>query len=374
MRKRFLPFLLLVSFIAYGTPARAQDMDGMKVSMAIEGCDRRVAEGTVNAYTFDEALKALASQNDLRVVFSHDGKKIRVYAINGAAENTFSQSDGWFGYVLRRGGVIKPADYLKLLLEDGDELVLYYGDAYDTKIVSSFTLAAEDSGVTFVAETQQSRWTRRDGRWTQETFIEGLKDLKIRIRQPDGNLKILKTNENGVAGTSLGGLGVYEYFAEGYASGSYPLAVRTNDFLYLHGVANEACVTRGEAVAFVVNHFIPKSGGYQPQINARFTDVSGSTRNAEEIVRGAEAGLVSGFEDGGFMPDEPATLLHFALMLGGIFPADSEPHTVVGAPEWAEPRLGGVLAGGLLDDVDKDWDAFVTADVLTQVYLNAKEL
>lgn len=365
----FFVFFVFAVFSADGTSARAQNADGVNAAACIEGCDRRLAEGVVRAYTFEDALKALSGKNNINVVFSNDGKKTRVYAVDGYAENTFGQSDGWFGYVLRGGVVIKPGDYLSFPLEDGDELVLYYGDARTTQIISSFTLAADGDRVTFTAHTEQSRWTREDGNWTRENVVEGVRDLIIRVRQPNGNMKILKTNEDGVAGTVFGSLGVYEYFAEGYVSGACPAVVRTNDQLYLHGVADAARVTRGEAVAFIVNHFSLPSAGDAP----RFTDVNAMTKNATEITRGASAGLVAGFGDGRFMPDEPVTLLQFSMMLAGLsVEGASEGYAPADVPDWAAERMSRVLATGLLDGVFKAWYGPVTEDILLRVYLNAR--
>ncbi len=368
--KRALCIVLFLALISQTVSAFAAATNPAApfVHITIESHDRTLAEGQVNAYSFQEAVKNLGIDASLSIIYAHDGKKNFVYSVNGVKQNQFGQSDGWLGYVERNGNVVNPEDYLSFQLEPGDRAVLYYGHPENTKIIPSLQYGREANSVRFLAQSTQTLWSAEDGSWRQEQLVEGVKDLRIRIRFPGGTQKIFKTNDEGVANATFSVLGAYSFYAEGYVNGSYPRAVRTPNQVALFGLKNNSRATRGEVAAFIANSFhLSNDAG-----TIQFTDVTNLTPYQKEILYCASTGIISGYADGRFMPDEPVTQLQLAVMLSRLLPEASEPgkENLPNVPAWAVAAVNTCLSAGAFDGMNPDWNGTVTAEQLAAIYQN----
>ena len=82
-----------------------------------------------------------------------------------------------------------------------------------------------------------------------------------------------------------------------------------------HGVVNDATAFQPETVmtrAMVATALYRAAGAPDVSANAReFTDVSGN----DAVAWAAETGVVNGYDDGAFKPDNPVTRQQFAAML-----------------------------------------------------------
>ena len=84
------------------------------------------------------------------------------------------------------------------------------------------------------------------------------------------------------------------------------------------GIINDGTVFRPEAVmtrAMVATALYRASGSPSATASGRFTDVPANSRDAAAISWAAGAGVINGYDDGTFRPDNPVTRQQFAAML-----------------------------------------------------------
>lgn len=363
----FICILLLTCTLSVNiTTAYGKDYLGVYVYAYIQGHDRELAQGGVYAYTFKEAIQQLSSNNNINIVFSHEGAKSGIYSVNNI-KNGFIPDGGWHGYIIRGGSYLKPDEYLDMSMENGDEIVLYYGNANETKIITDFTLSEENGTLTFRVSTAYTLWSQGSGKWEKDMVDEKLSGVNIHLIMPGGSRKILKTSSLGIASTKVSKLGVYKYYAESYVSGGLPLVVRTTNNLFIYGVKDEENVTRAEAAAFLVNLFgLPDSR--EP---ALFSDVSMDMEYGDEIYAAAGAGIISGFSDNTFRPEEPVNQLQMAVMLSKVYDkkSDMTEFDESELPKWAVGAISPAVYYNILSNMDIDWFGSVTKWMLQQIYL-----
>ncbi len=371
--KKIAIFMLAFIIIFKPSVVKAADISLLKqakVVFVIESYDKTLLNTVTTGYTYLDALNNGAKENGIEIFYTYgDGQAI--HSVNDIKADKFGAECGWFGYVIRKGNLIKPVDFLNFQLETNDQVVLYYGHKDKTKIASSFSFVQSKNIVTFTASFQNTLWVNKDEKWISENSVELLEDMKIKIKMPNDSVKVLKTNKAGQATTQFEMTGVYGYHGEGYVSGSYPIFVRTMDYVYLNGIKDEKRVTKGEAAAFLVNTFkIKKTDNIK-----EFSDVNVNTPNYKEITTAASAGLIHGNSHGEFSPDSEITLLQLAIMLSGINLKDSKNDggtLSLDVAPWAYESVKTAINTGLLNGIYKNWESSVSAQNLMQIYNNNK--
>ncbi|MDR1530779.1 MAG: S-layer homology domain-containing protein [Clostridiales bacterium] len=368
------PTLLLAAFLSLAQPLSASVRqvvtEAPRAYTSIQDYENILARGIIRAYTVDEAINQLAASAGVQLITSRDGLNTLVHSVNGTDNKTFGGEDGWLGVILRNGQVIRSENFFSEILEDGDRVALYYGDPARTEIIDSFELNMFGNTAEFRTRSHHTIWREKDGAWFREEVAVNLQNIRIHVFSPDNSKKIISTNSAGCAYTQFKDLGVYRYFAEGYTPNAAPSAVHTEDMYFLHGLADKNRVTRGEAAAFIVNTFDVKSAGEVTETD--FADMDNKTPNADKILTAVEAGIIFGNGDKNIQPNEPVNLLQFSVMLGRLLRdrEDDAATDLDGTPEWAKADISAAAAHGLLRNLEVDWNAFVTEDILKQIYFN----
>ncbi len=110
-------------------------------------------------------------------------------------------------------------------------------------------------------------------------------------------------------------------------------------------------ITRAEAVTIFFRMLTDESRSRYWKTNNIFTDVPGNAWYNNAISTLANAGIVDGYPDGTFMPDEPITRAEFAALAVRFFKVknvnkdyfdDDEGH-------WAEPEINAAASIGLIE-------------------------
>lgn len=364
-----LIILCLALTICFGSVVAMADEDahiGAQVSVSIQSFNQELARGEVYAYTFKEAIQRLsANSSSVTITFNQSGTQSSIHSVNGIDNNHFS-SGGWYGYIVRGTQTLRPDNYLDVLLENDDEIVLYYGHAIDTKIVSKFSAVLHNSFVTFQAASTYTEWLESNGVWVKDERNENISDLKIHLFLPGGGQKVLKTNAVGSVSARLSKLGMYRFYGEDYRTGSIPGVVRTNDHYFFYGVADPEHVSRAEAAAFVVGLFdIDKN----PSGSDRFLDVNEKTPYQAEIRTALSAGIVKGFTDETFKPNDDVSVMQLAIMLTQAETGIENPtaYYTTGLPAWAQSKIDTGIQQRLIVPLGKDWLETITQQDLETI-------
>ncbi|WP_219643000.1 S-layer homology domain-containing protein [Cohnella sp. CFH 77786] len=344
------------------------------VTLRVEGDQGAIAAGTAQGGTALEALESFLKARNIGYQVEDSAYGKYVAAINGTAAGKYGGYDGWNFAVKSGNAWIVPGEGMgTYLLEDGQELVVYYGDM-GTKLPEPaiVTPAAPKPG-----ETVAVAVTYREMDWDAGKLKDPAPLAGVRVSAGSASAV---TDENGIA--KLAGLpvGAYRLEVSGYAAGKAPVAVRTvtplavvGDYAdqakvsgwaadsvriakasgVLRGPGDSAAgafdpktaVTRAEFVASLV-----RALGLAPQSGSDFKDVPAAAWYAKEIQAASKAGLIAGVAPGKFAPDgkltreQAAQLLARALKLkaGGITsPADAGQVSAA-----AKPAVQAVLEQG----------------------------
>lgn len=336
--------------------------------ISIESYNKTISTGSVEAASFREALLKLCAENNINVILNSDGMEI--LSVNGISNNLFSVYDCWQGYIFRDGEVMQSPDILNTELLSNDILVVYYGHISDTKIVTLLNFYEKNNRINFHVSSSSVQWHESNGEWISGSVTENLENVRINITEPGGLRKIVQTNSDGIAESPLSGSGVYKFYAEGYTYGSFPSIVRTRSRIYFHSLSGNEYVTRAQACAFLVQAFdlSPKN------LEKSFSDVDIQTEFANEINTAASGGLVHGFENGDFKPDESVNLLQLGIMLANLYPDDTaydsgeSTEHIEALPEWAQAAALKISNLGLFDGIGYIWMRPVTADDLSVIF------
>jgi len=365
VKKAGLFMCLLVLILGAGGNA-TYGFTGLKVNVRIEGYDKTIISQDVYAYTFSDALKALVNNDSIDIQLQTDGADSSIHSINGVENGHFGANDKWFSYIERDGKIVSE-NLLNATLKKEDKLVVYYGEFAKTHILDAFDITVSGNEIAFYAAAKNANWIMKNGGWTVDDDLKPVRDVRINMKMPNGNFKILRTGADGTAKTSLGPTGVYTYHAEKYNSGGCPSIVASETYYFLHGMENTDAVTRGEAAAFIVNTFGVKNG----LADGNFQDVEKTNPHYNEIMAASSAGIIAGKEEGLFAPDETVNLTHFCIMLSNA--AKLEPGDIAeykNVPVWALKGVNGAIQSGFLRNIDFVWDGPVTGDMLLTVYRN----
>ncbi|WP_123042746.1 S-layer homology domain-containing protein [Cohnella candidum] len=308
-----------------------------KVTVRVEGDQGTIAVGAAQGGTALEAVENLLKGKNV----SYEVKELSfgkyLSSIAGTAAGKFGGYDGWLYAVKDGASWIVPAVGIdSLLLEDGQEVVVYYGD--NTKLPEPVvvTPTAPKPG-----EPVKVAVTYREMDW--DAGKPGAPQPLAGVRVSAGGVSAT-TDANGNA--TLTGLkeGAYVLEVSGYASGKAPAAVRTvapltvginfadaakvsdwalesvrtvkaggimkgqNDSVAAFNP--KAAVTRAEFVSALV-----RALGLAPLSGSDFKDVAATAWYAKDIQAASKAGLIAGVAPGQFAPEAKLTREQAAQLL-----------------------------------------------------------
>ncbi|TFE24007.1 S-layer homology domain-containing protein [Cohnella luojiensis] len=306
------------SYLAWATKLEVASYT-KKVSVRVESDAGVLASGHAQGGTALEAveqlLKAKAVPNEIKD--SAYGKYIN--SIGGVAAGKYGGYDGWLFAVVRGGSWVIPAEGAgTFLLEDGDEVVVYYGgDA--TKLADPVTVspAQPKPGEDFKVTVTNRAWN-----WTTNEFDSSkpVAGAKVTVGKATA-----VTNDKGQA--ALKGLaeGLYTVEVTGYAKDAAPNVVRA-----------------------VVS--LPIAGSYADQIA-----VAAWAQDAVKISRAAP--LLRGVGDGkaSFKPKQAVTRAEFvsalARALGLKGSAGGTAFKDIPSDAWYAKDVGAAVGAGLVGGV-----------------------
>jgi len=310
------------------------------VSVRVEGDQGPVAEGTAEGGTALEALERLLKADGIAYELKEMSFGKYVSSIDGITEGKYGGYDGWMFAVKDGSGWIHPGEGIDtFLLDDGQELVVYYGgDA--TKLAEAVAVVpspAKPEGAVTVAVTY------RDMDWATG---------KPGPAKPLAGARVTAAGVTAVTDASgqakLSGLpeGDHRITVTGYGKDEAPLVVRASGRVFVAGdYADQAqipawaadwvrearasgvllglgdkkdapfspktAVTRAEFVSSLVRAL----GGLPAASGSSFKDVPADAWYAKDVEAAAEAGLVAGMSPGVFAPDAKLTREQAAMLL-----------------------------------------------------------
>ena len=314
-----------------------------QVSVRVEGDTGVVASGQASGGVALEAVEALLKDKGVEYHVNQMDFGSIIDSIGGDDNAKYGGYDGWYYAVHRSGAWVYPSVGIdSYLLEDGDEVVVYYGgDA--TKLVEPVTVSpVEPIPGEDVAVTVKNRpWNWTTGSFDAEQPLAG-----VTVK---AGVSTAVTDENGKA--VLKGLkeGFYMLEVTGYAEGAAPNVVRTVQPLavtgsysddksvatwaeasvriarasgVMLGVGDNAkasfkpqqAVTRAEFVSALVRALGLKADGASASA-AAFKDVSAKAWYAQDIAAAVKAGLVNGVSKTQFAPEATLTREQAAMLL-----------------------------------------------------------
>jgi len=369
--KKIMGLICCVLF-AFLSAVSAEGLEGIKTTIRIEGYDRTLFSDEVYAYTFADALKVLSNNGFIDIQVNASEAEFSVYSVNGVENGFFGGEDKWFCYIERDGRIIKD-NIMNIALKNGDGLVVYYGDLLKTQVISDFRHELNNGEVKFFTGAQNNIWTQEDGKWIINDSIVPVSGVRINLKMPGGNYKILRTGSDGYTKTALGATGVYMYKAEKYNFGGVPFIAASDRYYMVHGIKDAEGITRGEAAAFIVNNF----GIKKANTEEFFEDVFPEDANYKEIMAAYAAGIIAGRGNGIFAPEEKVDLKSFCIMIYKARKIEPERITVYkDVPQWALAGINSAVQSGALDNISPEWNSSVTEDMLITIYknLNLKDL
>lgn len=376
MKKTVWLLLAVWMVISFPVINWASEFQGAQVYVRIEGRSQTRAEGTVAAYTFRESLERLAADNGLTLTFAQSGADSRLLSVEGPADATDNREtaspetgEQWTGYIIRNEQVVRQEAYLDIPLLSGDEVVLYFGIPDETRVVTQFTCEYEEGTLLFYVAYSGTDWRQVDGTWVPHAYVLPLEGINLHVTLPDGQETSLRTGADGHASLPCDTPGVVRYYAEGYRDGKAPLIVRTSEHLSPCGFDTEV-VTRAGAVAFMMHMYTLETEKDRP-LDIWFSDINEETAFYNELIAAANRGLIAGYEDGTFRPDQPVDLMQVCVLTARLFPAlyDEGP-AIEELPLWAAGAAGGLYHAGLLEGVGTAWADTVTPEMLVTLYQN----
>lgn len=338
----FIAFFIFV--FMFRTYAFAQN----DVYITIESYDRTISSGYTSGDTLVQCLDNFANLKNFSVVYDNEGGFNKIYSIKGIKENQFGDTDGWYTYIKSGDTVTQNIDMLDYKVKSGDNIVVYYGDFYETKIINSINSNIENNKLSLELNINRD-------------IDESLEGIRVHLYTPKKTQRIIKTNKNGIVTSRLNDLGMYSYYAENYSYDSYPAVVKTKKEEMFVGPKNKEAVTRGEAIDFIVNNFSIKRGT-SPSVNFDDTDINDFY--FQELNIATTNNLISGYEDNTFRGDKTITLLEFASILSRISDDNNYEILDLGLPDWAAKGISKAVAEGYVSANDDFYRNVTEADLM----------
>lgn len=361
--------IVAVFLFCFMTTESVMASRSQSVNVRIESYDKTLANGFVSANTFLEAVQKLGEKSKIDVVINQGNEEQKIYSVNDIKNNTFSKNDGWYGYIIRDGKVMQPSKTLNTTLMNNDEVVLYYGNIETTAILVNLEENISENKIVLKAVSNYVKWSSGNDGVISKKVSAPISGIRVSMNMPDGLQQVAMTDKNGLVSFGTTKAGYYSYIVEGYQKGTTPLLVKLPEKKVLLGIENVSSITRGELSAFIVNNLDVKAGNK----SAEFSDIK-NHKCAEEIKRAYSAGVISGYEDGTFRPDNKVTVLETAVILSRFFDeVPSENTDINGVPKWAQKSIYTAITKGIIEKTETGYSEYVSVDKLNKMIENIKK-
>jgi len=330
------------AYVTYEQPLTVPNYS-KHASVRVEGDSGLIAEGATQGGTALEALESLLKTRHLSYEVSEFSFGKYISSINGLEAGKYGGMDGWMFAVAGRDGMnwTYPAEGIDtFLLEEGDQLVVYYGDntILPEPVAVSPAEASPGEPVRVTVKYRAMDW---------ETGKLGRAQPAVGVQVSAAGV-VAQTDQNGIA--QLNGLpeGLHDVVVTGYGEGHAPGILRAVSRVVVAAPYRDQSAIAGWAASWVREaraagvllgegdlrdaSFEPKRGvtraefvtamvraiGVKPAAAGKasaFGDVSAEAWYAGEIEAAAQAGLVAGVASGKFAPDAPLTREQAAQLL-----------------------------------------------------------
>lgn len=332
----------LPAYVTYEQPLEVQSYV-KRVTVRVEGDQGLIAEGPAQGGTALEALEALLKARNLPYELGEFSFGKYISSIKGIEAGKYGGMDGWMFAVTGRKGSTwtYPAEGIgAFLLEEGDQLVVYYGEStiLPEPVAVTPAAAGPDPTVGITVKYRAMDW---------ETGKLGPAQPLVGARVSAAGV-VAETDGSGVA--RLSGLpeGVHDVVVTGYGEDRAPGVLRTVGQVIVAGAYSDQNAIAGWAADWVREArasgvllgkddlrdaaFEPKRGvtraefvsamvraiGAKPAAAGKapaFADVPAEAWYAKEIEAAAQAGLIAGVKPGKFAPDALLTREQAAQLL-----------------------------------------------------------
>ena len=116
-------------------------------------------------------------------------------------------------------------------------------------------------------------------------------------------------------------------------------------------------ITRGEVVALLADSLVDQSAVEQPDLS-RFTDITPGSAQADELTKLHDRGLLNGYADGSYRPQEKITRAEFCVIASALAKdsskVDGQSFRDVLDSHWAHDVIAGMSAQGILEGYGDD--------------------
>ena len=212
-----LSVVLSVNLVAFADETSESDA---KVTVRIEGVDKTIYNDTVKLEGTDVTVKDIiekvdADSDDVTVVIGKSGDTFYVSGINDVYEYSYG---GYSGWLYRVNGVEPAVAMDQQKLQDGDSVVVYFGDPYGAGMQypevkyeeGKFTITSKDVSYDETGNASEA--------------VNPVQDATVKI-----NDKEYKSDDNGEVKLEEADIAdEYKVSVEKYAESGLPLVLRTS--------------------------------------------------------------------------------------------------------------------------------------------------
>jgi hypothetical protein len=286
-----------------------------------------------------EAIELLLKTSGVKYEIKDSSYGKYINSIGGIAAGKYGGYDGWMFAVVRGGAWVIPSEGIgTFLLEEGDEIVVYYSGGDATKLADPILVSPVQPkpGQDFTLTVTSRAWN-----WTTNQFdaAKPVAGAKVSL----GGTSV-DTDDKGQAALKGVPEGIYQLQVTGYAKDAAPTLVRSVTSLQIVGNYADQSSISPWAVSSVTTSraapllrgigdgtaaFKPKQAvsraefvaalaralGLKGSASSAFKDIPSSAWYAKDVGAAVAAGLVGGVSDGKFAPDATLTREQAAILL-----------------------------------------------------------
>ncbi|WP_025701086.1 DUF4430 domain-containing protein, partial [Paenibacillus forsythiae] len=190
------------------------------VSLAVEGPQGTILEGSINGSVALEALQRLADADHIALDITQSSYGSFISGIGGISGDL----NNWWSFVVQRGGewIYPSVGIGDFELKASDKVLVYYG-GYSTQVVHSLELSPSQPqpGQAFTVKVTQVQWVWNNSTFSSDPETSPAAGAKVRIGGQTAD-----TNGEGIASFSGLPAGSYTIEVTGYQAGGAPSLVR----------------------------------------------------------------------------------------------------------------------------------------------------
>ncbi|MBQ8296368.1 MAG: DUF4430 domain-containing protein [Ruminococcus sp.] len=288
--------VLGASFIAMSVPTAVfaeTEPKYINVSLRIEGISENLCELEAQYLCENEAVYASdivrffdESDNSFEVSWTESDYGSYISAVNGESEGTFG---GWDGWQYRVNGEAPSVGLSAYEVSDGDEIVVYYSDAYGVGM--QFPQASyyySDGTLIFT-----SMDTAYDANWNPVVTENPVADMTVELRGAESYS--FKTDESGCVDLENAGVapGDYQLYYEKQSAEGIPLVLRPSgkvvlEYGYILGdVDNDGSINALDA-SMVLTAYANTATGKDSGLTAA-QELAANVNNSDYAVNALDA-------------------------------------------------------------------------------------